>query len=34
MFQAEDTMSLKCIATFLIAQPTKVKRESLKKAMG
>jgi len=34
LFQAEETMSLKCIATFPIAQPTKVKRESLKKAMG
>jgi hypothetical protein len=34
MFQAEDTTRLKCIATFPIAKPTKVKRESLKKAMG
>jgi hypothetical protein len=34
MFQAEDTMSFKCIANFPIAQPTKVQRESLKKAMG
>lgn len=34
MFQAEDTTSLKGIATFPIAKPTNVKRESLKKAMG
>jgi hypothetical protein len=34
MFQAENTTSLKCIATFPIAQPSKVKRESLEKAMG